>query len=114
MGIRELLCNMPDGKKYHQGFLDLGWKGNTVPIDAAGALYQFASSHAADFLKNNHHPSLILWARWLVYLRSMCCWKLKIYFDGMENTATQKMESCLFSSFLFHVALGNKVNIIQW
>lgn len=89
MGIRELLRYLPGGNQYKYGFMDLGWKGKKVPIDAAGAMYQFASFHAADFLKNNHQPSLILFARWLVHLRSTCYWNLMIYFDGMENKAKE-------------------------
>ena len=66
---------------------ELGMKDDIVPIDAAGALYQFASYHAADYLKGNYGPSLIQFGRWLVYLRSICGWRMTVYLDGMENEA---------------------------
>ena len=89
MGIKDLLPHLPGGAQYHHSFMSLGLKGKIVPIDAAGALYQFAASYPADFLNNNHQPSLILWARWLVFLRSICGWKMIIYMDGMENDAKE-------------------------
>ena len=59
--------------------------GHTVPFDAAGALWQFAARHPHDFLRGNHTPSLIEWARLLNYLRCICEWKLIVYVNGMEN-----------------------------
>lgn len=87
MGIKNLLQHLPGGKECHHSFYELGMKDDIVPIDAAGALYQFASYHAADYLKGNYGPSLIQFGRWLVYLRSICGWRMTVYLDGMENEA---------------------------
>ena len=38
----------------------LGIDGSKVPLDAAGALYQFARLNAPDFLRGNHTPSLVV------------------------------------------------------
>ena len=47
---------MPGGGKnnYHHSFLKLGFEGKVVPFDAAGALWQFASHHAWDYLRGNY------------------------------------------------------------
>ena len=59
--------------------------GDVVPLDAAGALWQFAASNAHDFLRGNYKPSLREWVRFLHYHRSICKWRLVVYFDGREN-----------------------------
>ena len=85
MGVLDLLPRLPGGKRYHHSFYGLKWSGRAVPIDAASALFQFAAYNAANFLRGNHKPALIQWAKFLVYLRSMCGWNMIIYMDGMEN-----------------------------
>ena len=87
MGISDLLPHLPGGGKnnYHHSFLKLGFEGKVVPFDAAGALWQFASHHAWDYLRGNYTPALNEWGNLLVYLRSICKWKLVVYLDGSEN-----------------------------
>ena len=87
MGIIDLLQHLPGvgSDKYHHSFYDLKLNGKIVPFDAACALWQFAVHHAWDHLRGNHSPALMEWARFLVYLRSICRWSLKVYMDGMEN-----------------------------
>ena len=67
MGINDLLPRLPGGNRYIHSLLELGIAGSKVPLDAAGALYQFASLNAPDFLRGNHTPSLVMWARYLNY-----------------------------------------------
>ena len=66
-------------------FYDLPLTGHIVPVDVAGALWDFASLHAADFLRGNHTPALIEFARFINNLRTICKWKLRIFLDGMDN-----------------------------
>ena len=84
---------MPGGGKnnYHHSFLKLGFEGKVVPFDAAGALWQFASHHAWDYLRGNYTPALNEWGNLLVYLRSICKWKLVVYLDGSENSCDYKV-----------------------
>ena len=87
MGINYLLPRLPGGAgpgcKFIS-FYDLVPTGPVV-LDATGALWQHAFHHSADFLRGNHPPSLTEWACLLVYLRSICGWKLVVYFDGRNN-----------------------------
>ncbi|KAL7537898.1 hypothetical protein ACHAXR_008148 [Thalassiosira sp. AJA248-18] len=85
MGISDLLPHLPGGKHFHHSFYSLGREGRVVPIDAAGALFQFATYSAHDFLREIYQPALRQWARFLIYLRSICGWNMIIYLDGMEN-----------------------------
>ena len=87
MGINNLLPNLPGGRScsFRHSFYGLGMSGDVVPLDAAGALWQFAASNAHDFLRGNYKPSLREWVRFLHYHRSICKWRLVVYFDGREN-----------------------------
>ncbi|KAL7537995.1 hypothetical protein ACHAWF_012226, partial [Thalassiosira exigua] len=85
MGINDLLPRLPGGDRWRYSMFDLPLEGKHVPFDAAGALWQFAGAHAADFMRGNHTPALIEWARFLNYLRSMCGWRLSVHLDGREN-----------------------------
>jgi hypothetical protein len=89
MGINDLLPHLPGGErnKYLHSFYNLGYKNKIVPFDAASALWQFAAKHPNDYLRGNHDPALLEWARFLVYLRSICGWELVVFMDGMENEA---------------------------
>ena len=91
MGINDLLPHLPGGErnKYLHSFYNLGYKNKIVPFDAASALWQFAAKHPNDYLRGNHDPALLEWARFLVYLRSICGWELVVFMDGMENEAKQ-------------------------
>ena len=75
MGISDLLPCLPGGgpNSYHHWFYEsgLGVK-KEVPLDAAGSLWQYAASHAADFLRGNYDPALVEWTCLLNYLRSIC------------------------------------------
>ena len=86
MGSKDLLQHLPGGEntQFLHSFYGLEWNGKHILFDAAGALWQFTSNHAWGFLRGNHTPSLIEWAQFLVYLRSMYKWKLVVCFDGME------------------------------
>ena len=84
MGINGLLPHLPGSGKHYHSFFDLKMDG-IVPIDIAGALFQFAAHNPNDYLRGNHTPALVEFARWLSYLRSICGWKMRIFFDGMEN-----------------------------
>eukprot|EP00579_Thalassiosira_antarctica_P026370 CAMPEP_0202019332 /NCGR_PEP_ID=MMETSP0905-20130828/41723_1 /ASSEMBLY_ACC=CAM_ASM_000554 /TAXON_ID=420261 /ORGANISM="Thalassiosira antarctica, Strain CCMP982" /LENGTH=145 /DNA_ID=CAMNT_0048580571 /DNA_START=115 /DNA_END=549 /DNA_ORIENTATION=+ len=87
MGINDLLPHLPGGGRheYCHSFYHLEMKGHVVPFDATSTLWQFAAKHAWDYLCGNHTPALIEWAHFLNYLRSICCWDLRVYMDGMEN-----------------------------
>ena len=87
MGINNLLPHLPGGSKseYLHSFYDLEPPNSVVAIDAAGALFNCAIKHASDYLQGNHIPALIEWARFLNYLRSICRWRIKVFFDGAEN-----------------------------
>ena len=85
MGINDFLPRLPGGDRFLYSFYERRLEGQRVPFDAAGALWQFASRHASDFLRGNHTPALIEWARFLNYIRSICGWKLIVYFDGRKN-----------------------------
>ena len=91
MGINDLLKHLPGGgsSDYRHSFYDLNMEGEVVPLDAASALWQFAANHAWDHLHGNHNPALSEWAHFLVYLRSICRWKLVVFMDGMENEHKQ-------------------------
>ena len=75
---------MPGSDKHYHCFFDLEID-EIVSIDIAGALFQFAAQNLNDYLRGNHNPSVSWIFRWLSYLRSICRWKMKIFFDGMEN-----------------------------
>ena len=88
MGIHDLLAHLPGGKEEHYFFYKLNEKLGEEPaivIDAGGPLWQFAAAHAWDYLRDNHNPSLIEWARFLSNLRSICRWKIEVYMDGRVN-----------------------------
>ena len=87
MGIKDLLPRLPGGTGPGCKCISFYDLVPTAPValDAAGALWQHAFHHSADFLRGNHLPSLTEWARLLVYLRSICGWKLVVYFDGRDN-----------------------------
>mmetsp|Transcript_23314 Transcript_23314/g.55028 ORF Transcript_23314/g.55028 Transcript_23314/m.55028 type:complete len:627 (-) Transcript_23314:557-2437(-) len=89
MGINDLLSRLPGGSEYNYSFFELGWRGKTVHIDAAGALFECAAAFASDFISGNHTPALVVWARKLVYLRSICGWNMVVYMDGRTNPAKQ-------------------------
>ena len=89
MGIHDLLPRLPGGDRYIHSLLELGISGAKVPLDAAGALFQFAMLNATDFLRGNHTPSLVMWSRYLNYCRSICGIELHVVFDGMENPSKQ-------------------------
>ena len=89
MGIHDLLPHLPGGdmSDIRYSFFNEEALANqhVVPIDAAGALWQFAYAHAPDYLRGNYSPSLSEWAKLLNYLRSIVQWKLKIFMDGRSN-----------------------------
>ena len=76
MGIHNFLPHLPGGSKdsFHHSFHDLGWSGKSVPVDAAGILWQFAAApeNAEDYLRGNYLPALSQLAKFLRYLRSVC------------------------------------------
>ena len=87
MGIEDRLPHLPGGKQWCHDFYQLRWKNKTVPIDAAGLLFQCAAKHAKDYLKEepNYIPALIEFSHHLNFLRSICLWDGMLYFDGMNN-----------------------------
>ena len=89
MGIHDLLPHLPGGDmsdiRYSFFKEEALANQHVVPIDAAGALWQFAYAHAPDYLRGNYSPSLSEWAKLLNYLRSIVQWKLKIFMDGRSN-----------------------------
>lgn len=91
MGINDILPHLPGGHVYHHSFFNLDWewelgvKEKIVPLDAGGVLWQMAANHAYDYLQGNYHPSLTELAHFLLYLRSICGWKLKVFMDGFNN-----------------------------
>lgn len=92
MGIKTFLPHLPGGgpHEYHISLCELREKAQLTdqvifPLDAAGAIWDFAAKHAWDYVRGNHTPALIEWAQFLVYLRSICNWQLVVIFDGMEN-----------------------------
>lgn len=89
MGIKDLLPHLPGGgaNKYKISFYELGMEGKDVPFDAAGALFDCAAKHAADYLRGNYIPALIELTHLLVHMRSVCKMKLRVYLDGRENAA---------------------------
>ena len=70
---------------WHWSLYDLDPGATIIALAAAGALWQFASNHHVDFLRGNHNPALSKWTRLLNYLRSICKWRLRVFFDGREN-----------------------------
>lgn len=91
MGIKDLLPHLVGGDPKHiqYSFLDLNLAGQVVVIDAASALWQFASHHPSDHLRGNYNPALVEWARLLGYFRDICVMKLKVVFDGALNIDKQ-------------------------
>lgn len=85
MGIKDFLQHLPGGKCYYQDFYNLNMEGKDVPIDAAGLAWQCAAKHAKDYVEGNHLPALIEFARQLNFLRSICRWNCRLFFDGMNN-----------------------------
>ena len=79
MGVDDLLPHLPGGKIFRHSFYGLGWTGRVIPMDAASAPFQFAVYMTADFLQGNHTPALIQWARFPIYLCSMCDWNMIFY-----------------------------------
>ena len=66
MGVNNLLPHLPGwGDKCYHSFYGLKMNWDIVPLDAAGALWQFAASHPGDFLRGNHTLALTKWARFL-------------------------------------------------
>ena len=57
-------------------FFDLDLKEEVVNFDTASAIWQEAARHSIPALTFVHH---------LNYLHLLCCWKLRVYFDGCEN-----------------------------
>ena len=96
MGINDLLKHLPGSamSSRRHSFFNLQLKGHVVPFVAAGPLWQFASSHAADFLRGNHIPALIKWTRFLSHLRSICKWQLRVFMDGMDNVHKAPENEC--------------------
>ena len=97
MGIKDILRHLPGGgpECYHHSFYESQLKEEiAIPFDAAGALWQFAASHAAGYLRGNHTPSLVEWTRLLNYLRSICKWRLIVYMDGRENVHKSHENQC--------------------
>ena len=74
MGIHDILPHLPGGGKhdYKHSFYGAIAKGTAVPLDAASALWQFAAYHGWDYLSGNCMPALMMWARFLIYLRDIC------------------------------------------
>ena len=85
MGINNLLPHLPGGDRYFHSFYDLKIGGRAVVLDAAGALWQFAATHARDHLGGNYDPAMVEWGHFLNYLRSLCGWELWVFMDGREN-----------------------------
>ena len=90
MGVKGLLQLLPGGNTYlHDDLYKLALEGKEVPIDAAGLLWQCAAKHASDYLRGNHMPALIEFAHHLNFLRSICRWRIRLYFDGTNNPNKQ-------------------------
>ncbi len=91
MGIKDIIQHLVGGdpKDIHHSFIELGLAGKDVSLDAASALWQFASHHPSDHLRGNYFPGLVEWARFLVFCRDICRWKLKVAMDGAENIHKQ-------------------------
>ena len=72
MGIRDLLPHLPGGDPASMRFsflnIDTQEHAGVVALDAAGALWQFASHHHFDFMKGNFAPALTDLFRLLGYL----------------------------------------------
>ena len=87
MGINNFLSHLPGGStdSFHHSFLALGWAGKSVPIDAAGILWQCAAENAEDCLRHNYLPALSQLAKFLCYLRSICEWQMVLYFDSWNR-----------------------------
>ena len=60
MDINNLLPWLQGDRKndYHHFFYNIEPQGHIIPVDAASALFQCATKHAADFLQDNHIPAL--------------------------------------------------------
>ena len=85
MGVKGLLQQLPGGNTYLHDLYKLALEDKEVPIDAASLLWQCAAKHASDYLAGNHMPALIEFAHHLNFLRSICRWKIRLYFDGTNN-----------------------------
>ena len=73
MGIEDRLPHLPGGKQWCHDFYQLRWKNKTVPIDAAGLLFQCAAKHAKDYLEGNYTPALIEFSRHLKFCAQSVC-----------------------------------------
>ncbi len=51
MGINNILPHLPGGDRYFHSFYELDTGDRAVVLDAAGSLWQFAATHARDFLR---------------------------------------------------------------
>ena len=105
MGIKTFLPHLPGGgpHEYHISLFELREKAQLTdqvifPLDAAGALWDFAAKHAWDYVRGNHTPALIEWAQFLVYLRSICNWQLVVIFDVMENPDKARNQTHKYSA----------------